>query len=154
MSRTFALLKPELVAYPPLARWIIAEVHNTGMEIRSGARLWLSREQAERLYEEHRGRFYFERLIVHMTSGPIIAMEIGSSNKATSSLSAVVQWRGVLLDGLRSRLSLSDTRNLGHGADSEESAMRELSLFVDELRPLKGHSDAIYALTSTGKCIV
>lgn len=37
---------------------------------------------------------------------------------------------------VRFNFALSDVRNSAHGADSEESAKRELSIFTEHLRPV------------------
>ncbi|VDO26358.1 unnamed protein product [Onchocerca flexuosa] len=70
-------------------------------------------------------------------SGPVIVMKLGC---ATGS--AIERWRALMgpskmlrtvqsqySSSLRARFALSDTRNLVHGADSQQTANYELSLF-------------------------
>lgn len=71
-------------------------------------------------------------------SGPVIVMELRCASE-----SAVGRWRALIGPSkmmrtlqsqnrgcLRARYALSDTRNLVHGADSQETADYELSLFA------------------------
>ncbi|EJW81382.1 nucleoside diphosphate kinase [Wuchereria bancrofti] len=71
-------------------------------------------------------------------SGPVIVMKLGC---ATGN--AIERWRALMgpskmlrtlqlqnVSSLRARFALSDTRNLVHGADSQQTANYELSLFA------------------------
>ncbi|VDN03108.1 unnamed protein product [Thelazia callipaeda] len=78
-----------------------------------------------------------------MFSGPVIIMEL----RCTRS-NAIDRWRELMgqskmlqtlqpqnRSSLRARFGLSDTRNLVHGADSQETANYELNLFSPFPKP-------------------
>ncbi|KAI8318957.1 nucleoside diphosphate kinase [Martensiomyces pterosporus] len=130
---TLALLKPDLLANAESVDRIIREIQSTaGMEIAHRKQIFWTRKEAERFYDEHRGRFFFNRLVGYMTSGPIEAMALRGPR-------AIAQWREMLgathpvrmrvlkPTTLRARYGLTDTRNSFHGSDSMESAEKELS---------------------------
>jgi nucleoside-diphosphate kinase len=91
----------------------------------------ISRELAERHYDVHKGKPFYEALIQYITSGPVI---VG----CVSGPSAIEVVRGMLgaTDGrkaqpgtVRGDFSLSVQFNLVHGSDSHESAKKEIGLF-------------------------
>ena len=98
----------------------------------------LSLEEAERFYEEHRGRFFFSRLISFITSGPIIPLVLETTVEGED---CITKWRTLLgpthlqrartesPNSLRALFALSDTRNVAHGSDSPDTARREIQFF-------------------------
>ncbi|KAJ1821614.1 hypothetical protein GGH91_000944 [Coemansia sp. RSA 2671] len=130
---TLALLKPDLLADPQTVERIVEEIRRTpGLQIVESAQLFWTREQAEEFYDEHRGRFFYNRLVDYMTSGPMQALALRGPQ-------AITKWREMMgsthpvrmrvLNGacLRARYGLTDTRNSFHGSDSPASAARELA---------------------------
>jgi len=97
------------------------------------AELQWSRKDAERFYVDHRGKFFYQRLISFMTSGPMVAFILLGQN-------AVADWRELIgptrieiarstaPHSLRAKYAFSDTRNAFHGSDSIATAKREISL--------------------------
>lgn len=87
---TLAVIKPDLAHEPDQQRAIFEAIEKNGFQIHGGGRpLQWTREAAEKFYAEHRGRFFYQRLIAFMTSGPIIPMVLERDN-------AVAEWRCVL----------------------------------------------------------
>uniref|UniRef100_A0AAF5RSX4 Nucleoside diphosphate kinase-like domain-containing protein n=1 Tax=Wuchereria bancrofti TaxID=6293 RepID=A0AAF5RSX4_WUCBA len=138
LSITFAMIKPEAVAIPCITKVIWDEILVNKLEIVGAKRIHLNREMARKLYAVHEGKFFYERLIQHVISGPVIVMKLGC---ATGN--AIERWRALMgpskmlrtlqlqnVSSLRARFALSDTRNLVHGADSQQTANYELSLFA------------------------
>lgn len=104
--------------------------------LRSKSFVW-TRDEAAAFYAEHQGKFYYERLILGMTSGRVLGL-------ALCGPSAIREWRQLIgptkayrtaweqPTSLRAELGLGDTRNGFHGSDSASSAMHELSLVFPE----------------------
>ncbi|XP_054370799.1 nucleoside diphosphate kinase 6 [Molothrus ater] len=100
-------------------------------EVRCGA------EQSRRFYREHAGRFFYQRLVEFMASGPMWAYILAHEN-------AVPLWRSLMgptkvfrarhsdPDSIRGAYGLTDTRNTTHGSDSPASASREIAFFFPE----------------------
>uniref|UniRef100_A0A1I8AK12 Nucleoside diphosphate kinase n=2 Tax=Steinernema glaseri TaxID=37863 RepID=A0A1I8AK12_9BILA len=142
-SRTFGLIKPDAVGNPFVLRRIVDSLSTSKeLEVVAAKRLHISRDQAARLYEAHKGKFFFDRLVRHVTSGPSIALLMQSRR---AGVDAVAAWRGMLGPSklfrsaftertLRTQFALSDTRNVGHGSDGLEDTLRELAIF-EPLQP-------------------
>jgi len=91
-------------------------------------------DEAETFYGEHRGRFFYPRLVAFMTSGPLIALVLERED-------AISTWRKLMgpthclrakseaPNSIRGRFASSDTRNVTHGSDSEENARKEIEFF-------------------------
>ncbi|KAI7834005.1 nucleoside diphosphate kinase, partial [Kickxella alabastrina] len=128
---TLALLKPDLLMDPASIHTILEEIHSHNIHITRRKTLQWTRAEAEQFYNEHQGRFFFNRLVGYMTSGPLMALEL-------SGPGVISKWRGMLGSThpvrmrverpkcLRARFGLTDTRNAFHGSDSLEAAKREL----------------------------
>lgn len=84
-------------------------------------RTTISREEAELFYKEHRDRFFYNRLVTFMCSGP-------SDIHILAAHDAIVKWRQLMgptkvyqaqynaPDTIRGMFGLSDTRNATHGS--------------------------------------
>jgi len=108
-----------------------------GFQVIRSNQVFLSREKVEQFYAEHAGRFFHNRLVTFMHSGPVQAYILAHPD-------AVQRWREVMgptktfraqyeaPDTLRGSFGLTDTRNLCHGSDSHDSAVREISFFFPE----------------------
>ncbi|GAA5858445.1 hypothetical protein JCM8547_007312 [Rhodosporidiobolus lusitaniae] len=131
LELTLGVIKPSVAAHQPHVQEIMQTVKRSGFEIVRSKRLFWSEADAEEFYGEHKGRFYFPRLVQHATSGPFAALALCAPD-------AIKQWRALIgptkvfrgqweaPDSLRARYGLSDTRNGFHGSDSPESATKEL----------------------------
>ncbi|HCF37784.1 MAG TPA: nucleoside-diphosphate kinase, partial [Thermosipho africanus] len=73
MERTFVYLKPNAVRRG-LVGEIIKRFEQRGIKIVALKLLWMSKQQAEKLYEMHKGKSFYNDLIDFVTGGPIVAM--------------------------------------------------------------------------------
>lgn len=93
--------------------------------------------EAETFYSEHKEKFFYNRLVTFMTSGPS-ALLILAKEKAISDWRTLMGPTKVFKaqfeapQSIRGQFGLSDTRNATHGSDSEESVRREISIFFPE----------------------
>ncbi|BGP06534.1 hypothetical protein JCM10049v2_002356 [Rhodotorula toruloides] len=132
LQLTLGIIKPSVAAHQPHVQEIMQTIKRSGLEIVRSKRIHWQEREAEEFYGEHRGRFYFPRLVQHATSGPFVALALCAPD-------AIQRWRGLIgpthvykgqwekPETLRARYGLSDTRNGFHGSDSPESAAKELS---------------------------
>ncbi len=129
-ERTLVLLKPDAL-HRRLAGEIISRFEKKGLKIVAMKMLWVSRELAEKHYEVHKGKPFYESLLDYITSGPIIAMvlEGESAIKVVRNLMGKTNGVEATSGTIRGDYSLSIQNNLIHGSDSPESAEREISLF-------------------------
>ena len=78
---TFALIKPDLTCRPVEATTVLSTLESgeLGLEIVSLAHKHMSVEEAEAFYAVHKGKFFAPRLIAHMSSGPVVALILRST---------------------------------------------------------------------------
>jgi nucleoside-diphosphate kinase len=113
---------------------IISRFERRGMKIVAMRMVKIDRALAERLYEEHKGKSFFEELISYVTSGPVVAMVI----EADEAVSVVRKMIGAtdpkeaLPGTIRGDYALSKAENVIHASDSPEKASREISIFFKE----------------------
>ncbi|XP_036362588.1 nucleoside diphosphate kinase 6 isoform X1 [Octopus sinensis] len=138
LQLTLAILKPDCMACPH----IISEIRRIMLEnefwlVRTKM-VKLSREQAEEFYSVHQEKFFYNRLVTFMCSGPIGVHVLARED-------AINTWRKLLgptkvlrtvfeePTSIRGRFGLTDTRNCAHGSDSEETANKEIQFFFPEI---------------------
>ena len=136
MERTLLLIKPDGVQRKLIGE-VIQRLEKRDWKLVGMKLMNISRELAEKHYGEHNGKPFFGELIDYITSGPIVAMAwegesiIAALRLMMGKTNSIEAAPGTL----RGDFANSFTRNLVHGSDSPESAIRELELFfsVDEL---------------------
>ncbi len=135
-ERTFIMLKPETLMRS-LVGDVISRIERKGLNIIGLKLVSLSREDASKLYEMHKGKLFYGPLIDHVTSGPVVVMVVEGPN-------AVLIVRGIVggtnpLEAqpgtIRGDFALITRKNIIHAADSLENASREMNIFFskDEL---------------------
>jgi len=137
VERTLGLIKPDAVnRAAEIEKTIIEE----GFTILEKKETRLSKDEAQKFYEEHAGKGFFDALVEYMTQGPVLAYILSGD-------SAVSHWRRVLgptkvsiargeaPTSLRARFGDpdNDSHNGTHGSDSVESADREIRFFFPGL---------------------
>jgi len=130
MERTFVMIKPDGVQRGLIGE-IISRIERKGLKIVAMKMLNVERELAERHYEEHRGKPFFESLIEYITSGPVVAMVVEGKN-AVSVMRKIVgatNPQEASPGTIRGDFGMDIGRNVIHASDSPESAQREISLF-------------------------
>ena len=137
LQLTLAILKPDVTAHPHVVHKIKEAILERGFYIVRSKRLHLTRARAADFYKEHEGRFFHNRLVTFMSSGPISTHILAREN-------AIGEWRKLMgptkvfktihedPGSLRGQFGLTDTRNSTHGSDSDESARREIGFFFPE----------------------
>jgi nucleoside-diphosphate kinase len=130
METTLIILKPDAVQRGLMGR-IISRFEDNGLQI-VGARLMrITQDLAQRHYEPHRGKPFYEGLIKFMTSSPVLVLAvrgvgaIGVSRKLMGATFGSQAEPGTI----RGDFGVSNSFNLIHGSDSPESAEREVGLF-------------------------
>lgn len=124
------LLKPETILRG-LVGEIIARIEKRGLSIASLKIVLVTREQAEKLYMMHRGKPFYESLIEHIISGPIVAIVVEGLNAVRVMRQMIGATNPCEADPgtIRGDYGLTTTRNVIHAADSLENAEREIKIF-------------------------
>ena len=132
IERTLSIIKPDATKRN-LTGLINAKFENAGLKIIAQKRLQLTRSMAEKFYEIHKDRPFFNDLVDFITSGPVVAMEV----EGEDAVSEIRRIMGATNPSdaepgtIRADLATKLEENVVHGSDSEESAERELSLFFE-----------------------
>ena len=128
--KTFFMIKPDGVQRN-LVGEIISRVEAKGFSITKIKMMTISKDLAEKHYEEHKDKPFFSDLVSFIISGPVVAMQVEGEN-------VVLQIRNLMgatnpsestPGSIRGDLATELHKNVAHGSDSDESAERELSLF-------------------------
>jgi nucleoside-diphosphate kinase len=133
MERTLMIVKPDGVVRG-LVGEVLRRVEAKGLRVAALKMRWLRKEEAEELYDIHRGKGFFKDLVVHVTSAPVVAAVVvgrgavevvrrmvGSTDPSKAEPGTI-----------RGDFGLSLTKNVVHASDSPESAEREIKLFFSE----------------------
>lgn len=129
VERTLIIIKPDGVKRG-LVGEILARFERKGFKIRALKMVKLDIEQAEKLYDIHKGKKFFKELIDHMTSGPVVAAVL-EGNEAVNVVRLMIgatDGRVAQPGTIRGDYSLSITENIIHAADSRERAEYEISV--------------------------
>ncbi|EZQ03080.1 MULTISPECIES: nucleoside-diphosphate kinase [Acidianus] len=132
-QRTFVMIKPDGVKRHLIGE-IISRLEKKGLNIVSMKMLKMSREMAERLYEEHKGKSFYEELVSYITSGQVVCMVI-EGDEAVSVLRKMIgstDPKDAMPGTIRGDFALSKSENVIHASDSPEKALKEISIFFSE----------------------
>ena len=132
MERTFVLLKPDALQRC-LAGEILGRFDRRGFRF-SGLKLLIpSKAQATAHYGEHRDKFFFDALVQHLTSGPVIAMVLEGNDVIAGVRKMVGATRPHEAEAgtIRGDLGQAGLRNLVHASDSPETAALEMSIYFE-----------------------
>ncbi|XP_012680164.1 nucleoside diphosphate kinase 6 [Clupea harengus] len=137
LQLTLAVIKPDAVAHPLIMKALHQKILEHKFIIVKSKDLVWQRQDSERFYAEHEGRFFYQRLVEFMASGPMRAYILARED-------AISYWRKLMgptkvyrarytsPNTIRAQFGLTDTRNTTHGSDSVESAQREITFFFPE----------------------
>jgi nucleoside-diphosphate kinase len=135
MKQTLAIIKPDAVRRGLAYRILKDGIADLGLlQIDALEMVRLTEATAMVLYEEHRGRPYFDRLIDFTVSGPLIIMALSATVSGASPKGAVdpIEYWRTQVKCIRYNLLAENypgPDNLVHGSDSTLAAVRELALF-------------------------
>jgi nucleoside-diphosphate kinase len=130
MERTLILVKPDGVQRGLIGD-IIGRFERRGLKLVGMKFIQMSRELAEQHYAVHRERPFYGSLVDYITSGPVVAMAwegkdaIAAARATMGATNPVSAAPGTI----RGDLGMEIGRNLVHGSDSPENAVKEVSLF-------------------------
>jgi len=130
IENTLSIIKPDATDRN-LTGAINSKLEQAGLKIVAQKRLQLSRAMAQKFYEVHKDRPFYNDLVDFMISGPVVVQVLSGEN-------AVMLNREVMgatnpseaKEGtIRKEFALSIEANSVHGSDSLENAKNEISFF-------------------------
>jgi nucleoside-diphosphate kinase len=127
VERTLVLVKPDGVQRGLIGE-VIVRLERRGLRLVGAKFIQVSQELAETHYAIHKGKPFYESLIVYITSAPVMAMVWEGPN----AVAAVRQTMGstrpteAAPGSLRHDFALEIGRNLTHASDSVENGVSEI----------------------------
>lgn len=130
---TFAIIKPDGVNSGYTGP-IIDLIEKNGFEIVRMYKKILSKKDAESFYAAHKEKPFFNDLVLYMTSGPIVILQLSKEN-------AIADWRALIgatdpanaaMGTIRKMYGVSKTYNAVHGSDSKEAALQEIMIMFND----------------------
>ena len=130
MERTLVLVKPDGVQRGLIGE-VISRLERRGLKLVGMKLMQVDDALARQHYGEHVDRPFFAGLVDFITSSPVVAMAWEAENAVEAVRNTMGQTNPTASPPgtIRGDLGLDIGRNLVHGSDSPESAMRELTLF-------------------------
>ena len=130
MERTLVLVKPDGVQRGLIGE-VISRLERRGLKLVGMKLMQVDDALARQHYGEHVDRPFFAGLVDFITSSPVVAMAWEAENAVEAVRNTMGQTNPTASPPgtIRGDLGLDIGRNLVHGSDSPESAVRELALF-------------------------
>lgn len=129
LQQTLFVIKPDAVARG-LAGAILGHVEREGFRMeRLELQRW-DRPRAEAFYGEHRGKAFFEALIEHTVSGPLVAALLTGEDAVgrLRALNGATDPAAAASGTLRRKFGLSPNHNAVHGSESPGAAAFEIGV--------------------------
>jgi nucleoside-diphosphate kinase len=133
IEKTFAMVKPDGVQRGLVGK-IVQRFEDRGLKVCAMKMMKIPRELAERHYEEHKGKEFYDPLLTYITSGPAVCMVLEGENAiaAVRAMMGKTNPQDAAPGTIRGDFSQVTGRNIVHGSDSSESAKREIRLFFND----------------------
>jgi len=134
IERTLALVKPDAVERNLIGK-IISRIESSGLRLVAARMFRVTKEEAKRFYEVHKGKPFYEDLTDYMSSGSILAMALEGEE-------AISKWRDLMGatnpadaadDTIRKDFGLNVEKNSTHGSDAPETGATELNFFFNQM---------------------
>lgn len=136
MEQTLIIVKPEGVQRGLIGQ-VIARFEQKGLKVVGLKLMQIPREMAERHYAEHAGKPFYEGLVNHITSSPVVVgvLEGPEAISVARTMMGVTNPKAAAPGTIRGDYGLDIGLNIIHGSDGQESAQREIGIFFapDEL---------------------
>ena len=129
-QHTFTIIKPQAVTKGYIGP-ILNNITESGFKINALKMLHLTRSEAQRFYEVHEGRPFYDDLVEFMISGPIVVAVLEKENavEAYRSIIGSTDPEKAEPGTIRKMYAESMQANAVHGSDSDENAELEATFF-------------------------
>jgi nucleoside-diphosphate kinase len=130
IERTLIIVKPDGLQRR-LVGDIVGRFERKGFKIIAAKLMQISPQLAQKHYEAHKGKDFFDRTVKYISSGPVMVMVLEGKTAIESCRKIMGATFGydALAGTIRGDFGTSQTYNLVHGSDSVQSAEREISLY-------------------------
>ncbi len=135
MAATLMIVKPDAVERQHLGQ-ILARVEESGFTIRALAMTRLTLDDAQRFYQVHAERPFYDELCAFMISGPCVPCLLEGGDDVIPRLRELMGATDpaeAAAGTLRHAFAENKQRNAVHGSDAPETAREEIAFFTAKL---------------------
>jgi nucleoside-diphosphate kinase len=134
IENTLSIIKPDATKRN-LTGLINAKFEKVGLKIIAQKRLHMSETMAQRFYEVHKERPFYNDLVQFMISGPVIIQVLRGENAVLLNRTVMGATNPTEADEgtIRKEFAESIEANSVHGSDSLDNAKNEISFFFAEI---------------------
>ncbi len=130
MQRTLVIIKPDGVQRALIGK-IILRFEERGLKLVALKMVHATREFAEKHYEVHKGKFFFQALVNYIISAPVVAM-VWEGHEAIDVVRSMVgktrPWEAES-GTIRGDFAMMGLRNLIHASDAPITSENEIALW-------------------------
>ena len=129
-ERTLSIIKPDATRRN-LTGAINDRFEKSGLKIVAQKRLRLSKELAEKFYEVHAARPFYNDLVAFMSSGPVVVQVLEGEGAIAKNrdVMGATNPANAAPGTIRKDFAESIEANSVHGSDSAETAAQEIAFF-------------------------
>ena len=130
IQKTLSIIKPDGVKRNLIGD-ILARFEKNGLKITELKMIHLSKEQAQKFYEVHKDKGFFDELTSFMASGPVVVSVLEGENaiEKNREVMGATNPEDAEVGTIRKDHSQSVGENTVHGSDAEETAKEEIKFF-------------------------
>ena len=130
VSRTFSIIKPD-ATNRNLTGAINAKLEAAGLRIVAQKRIHMTKAQAQKFYEVHAARPFYDELCTFMSSAPVVVQVLEGEDavRTNRDVMGATNPAEAAEGTIRKAFALSIGENSVHGSDSEENAAIEIAYF-------------------------
>lgn len=130
VEKTLSIIKPDATKRN-LTGLINTKFEKAGLRIIAQKRLQMTRSMAEKFYEIHKDRPFYNDLVDFMISGPVVVQVLEGDNavKLNRDVMGATNPDDAEEGTIRKEFAESIEANSVHGSDSLENAQKEISFF-------------------------
>ena len=134
IENTLSIIKPDATKRN-ITGSINAKFEDAGLNIIAQKRLQMTKDMAQKFYEIHKDRPFFNDLVDFMISGPVIAQVLRGENavKLNRDIMGATNPKEAEKGTIRNEFAESIEANSVHGSDSLENAESEIAFFFAEI---------------------
>ena len=132
-EQTLSIIKPDAVERN-LSEEIKEEFKKNGFTISKEKKIKLEKMEAEKFYQVHQSKPFYNDLCAYLSSGPIVVMVLERENailenrKLMGATDPIKAEEGTI----RKKYGISIDKNSVHGSDSPENAKVEIDFFFKD----------------------
>lgn len=134
IERTLSIIKPDATRRN-LTGAINSKFEENGLRIVAQKRILMSKQNAEKFYEVHKERPFYNDLVEFMTSGPVVVQVLEGENAVLKNREIMGATNPANADKgtIRADFAESIEANSVHGSDSAENAEIEIRFFFSDV---------------------